>query len=120
MALTRQHHTLTPDPRRVIVKLFVPGEDAAVVRTRAHALIDRIADLPGDEADHLLRQTVARFDKRHRDLEDTFLHHFELVRHRADRAEDLSPTRRLLVGAYFTHEYAVEAAALCNPSMVEH
>jgi predicted GH43/DUF377 family glycosyl hydrolase len=120
MALTRQHHTLTPDPRRVIVKLFVPGEDTAVVRTRAHALIDRIADLPEDEAERLLRQTVARFDKRHRDLEDTFLHHFELIRHRADRAEDLSHARRLLVGAYFTHEYAVEAAALCNPSMVEH
>jgi predicted GH43/DUF377 family glycosyl hydrolase len=26
----------------------------------------------------------------------------------------------LLVGAYFSHEYAVEAAALCNPSAVEH
>jgi predicted GH43/DUF377 family glycosyl hydrolase len=117
---TRQNLALTPDPRRVVVKLFVPGEDAAVVRTRAHALIDRIADLPGDEAERLLQQTFERFDRRHRDLEDTFLHHFDLVRHRADRAEDLSHTRRLLVGAYFTHEYAVEAAALCNPSMVEH
>ena len=27
---------------------------------------------------------------------------------------------RLLVGAYFSHEYSVEAAALCNPSMVAH
>ena len=33
---------------------------------------------------------------------------------------DLSPTARALVGAYFSHEYAVEAAALCNPSMVAH
>jgi predicted GH43/DUF377 family glycosyl hydrolase len=117
---SRQSLTLTPDPRRVIVKLFVPGEDAAVVRTRAHALIDRIADLDEAEADQLLRQTVARFAGRHRDLEGTFLHHFELVRHRAERADELSPTLRLLVGAYFTHEYAVEAAALCNPSVVAH
>jgi hypothetical protein len=26
----------------------------------------------------------------------------------------------LLIGAYFTMEYAVESAALCNPSMVAH
>jgi predicted GH43/DUF377 family glycosyl hydrolase len=116
----RQSLTLAPDPRRVIVKLFVPGEDAAVGRTRAHALVDRIADLTGDEAERLLRGTVDRFAGRHRDLEGTFRHHFDLVRHRAERAEDLSPARRLLVGAYFTHEYAVEAAALCNPSVVAH
>jgi predicted GH43/DUF377 family glycosyl hydrolase len=116
----RQDLTLSPDPRRVIVKLFVPGEDAAVVRSRAAALIDRIADLDGDDAERLLDQTRQRFDSRHRDLRGTFLHHFDLVRHRTERAEELSPSRRLLVGAYFTHEYAVEAAALCNPSMVAH
>ncbi|AGZ41675.1 glycoside hydrolase family 130 protein [Actinoplanes friuliensis] len=116
----RQSVSLTPDPSRVIVKLFVPGEDAAVVRTRAQALIDRIAGLPGDEVDRLLGETVALFADRHRDLESTFLHHFELVRHRVEHAADLSPQRRLLVGAYFTNEYAVEAAALCNPSAVEH
>jgi len=112
--------TLGPDPRRVIIKLFVPGEDAAVVRSRAHALIDRIAELDDDEAGFLLCQTLEQFDGRHPDLRSTFRHHFELVRHRADRAGDLSPTTQLLVGAYFTHEYAVEAAALCNPSVVAH
>ena len=30
------------------------------------------------------------------------------------------PTRRQLIGAYFTQEYSVEAAALFNPSMVAH
>ena len=117
---TRQGRTLAADPQRVIVKLFVPGEDAAVVRTRAHALIDRIADLPAPEAERLLRQTLDQFEKRHLDLTATFKHHFELVQHRADRARELSATQRLLVGAYFTHEYAVEAAALCNPSIVAH
>ncbi|MEU8086149.1 glycoside hydrolase family 130 protein [Micromonospora sp. NPDC049101] len=116
----RQEVTLTPDPARVIVKLFVPGEDAAVVRTRARALIDRVARLDDEEAGRLLRDTFDRFGARHRDLAGTFHHHYDLVRHRAARAGDLSPTSRLLVGAYFSHEYAVEAAALCNPSMVAH
>ncbi|WP_213002531.1 glycoside hydrolase family 130 protein [Winogradskya consettensis] len=116
----RQHVGLSPDPQRVIVKLFVPGEDAAVVRSRAHALIDRIADLPADAVDQLLEETIKRFEHRHQDLRGTFLHHFDLVRHRAERAAHLSRAQRLLVGAYFTHEYAVEAAALCNPSVVAH
>jgi len=50
----------------------------------------------------------------------TFRHHYDLVRHRVAQGSDLSPAARLLVGAYFSHEYAVEAAALCNPSMVAH
>jgi predicted GH43/DUF377 family glycosyl hydrolase len=117
---TRLDLTLTPDPRRVIVKLFVPGEDAALVRTRAHALIDRIAQLGVDETSALLDQTLRRFDGRHHDLEGTFRHHYDLVHHRVAATSELSPTARLLVGAYFSHEYAVEAAALCNPSMVVH
>ncbi|GAA4715385.1 glycoside hydrolase family 130 protein [Phytohabitans rumicis] len=112
--------TLTPDPGRVIVKLFVPGEDAALVQTRASALIERIAQLDDDETSQLLDQTLARFGDRHHDLTATFQHHYELVHHRVARTSVLSPTARLLVGAYFSHEYAVEAAALCNPSMVPH
>ncbi|MEV0134145.1 hypothetical protein AB0H83_37505 [Dactylosporangium sp. NPDC050688] len=91
-----------------------------LLRRRTHALVDRIAGLGEEEADRLLRQTLARFDLRHRDLEDTFRQHYEMVRHRVCRADELSPAGRLLVGAYFSHEYAVEAAALCNPSVVEH
>src|SRR6266566_2155865 len=48
---TRLAPTLAPDPRRVIVKLFVPGEDAALVRTRASALVERIASLSEEETD---------------------------------------------------------------------
>lgn len=117
---TRLAQTLVPDPRRVIVKLFVPGEDDAVVRTRAAALIDRIAHLDAEETGRLLDETKRCFAGRHHDLDATFRHHYELVHHRVMPTSDLSPVARLLVGAYFSHEYAVEAAALCNPSMVPH
>lgn len=112
--------TLAPDPRRVIVKLFVPGEDAALVRTRAAALARRIAHLDEAETGRLLQETLQRFGDRHDDLRATFQHHYELVRHRVSGTDQLSPAARLLLGAYFSHEYAVEAAALCNPSMVAH
>ncbi|MEU7872448.1 glycosylase [Dactylosporangium sp. NPDC049140] len=117
---TRNDLQLVPDPRRVIVKLFMPGEDAVLVHRRTHALVDRIAGLGEEEADRLLRLTLTRFGRRHRDLEHTFRQHYEMVRHRVPRADALSPAGRLLAGAYFSHEYAVEGAALCNPSAVEH
>jgi hypothetical protein len=34
--------------------------------------------------------------------------------------ESLSASRRLLIGAFFTGEYAVESVALFNPSVVPH
>jgi hypothetical protein len=109
---SRLNTVLIPDPRRVIAELFVPGEDAAVVHARARALADRIAALDQEQVGHLLQETIARFNSRHRDLQGTWRHHYDLVHHRVDRASELSTAARLLVGAYFTHEYAVEAAAL--------
>jgi predicted GH43/DUF377 family glycosyl hydrolase len=44
--------------------------------------------------------------------------HYERVAERAGRTVDADSTRRLLIGAYFTMEYAFESAALFNPSMV--
>jgi predicted GH43/DUF377 family glycosyl hydrolase len=118
--MTRLDPTLLPDPRRVIVRLFVPGEDAALVRTRAAGLVGRIAHLDDAEIERLLVDTLQRFEGRHHDLAATFQHHYDLVRHRVIEGSELSPAARQLVGAYFSHEYAVEAAALCNPSMVPH
>jgi len=118
--VTRLDVTLAPDPQRVVIKLFVPGEDAALVRTRASALVERVAALPDDEVAGLLERSLALFGDRHHDLLGIFRHHYELVRHRVSPKSDPSPAARLLIGAYFSHEYAVEAAALCNPSMVAH
>ncbi len=39
---------------------------------------------------------------------------------RLDTASELSDARMMLLGATFTSEYAIEGAALCNPSMVAH
>jgi predicted GH43/DUF377 family glycosyl hydrolase len=117
---TRLAPIMRPDPRRVIIKFFVPGEDAPPMHSRAAVIVGRIAGLDDNETRRLLDRTLRRFGARHRNLEATFQHHYDLVRHRVAGTTDLSPTAQLLVGAYFTHEYAVEAAALCNPSMVAH
>jgi predicted GH43/DUF377 family glycosyl hydrolase len=118
--ITRHDLVMEPDDRRVVIKLFVPGEDAQVVQNRASSLIERILQLDEDEIARLLEDVLARFAGRHHDILGVFQHHYEVVQHRVPAEIELSPTARTLIGAYFSHEYSVEAAALCNPSMVPH
>ena len=118
--LTRHDIVMEPDDRRVAIKLFVPGEDAQLVQNRASSLIERILRLDDAEAARQLEDVLARFAGRHHDLCGVFQLHYDLVAHRVPPHIELSPTARTLIGAYFSHEYSVEAAALCNPSMVPH
>ncbi|MCA2217731.1 glycoside hydrolase family 130 protein [Wangella sp. NEAU-J3] len=117
---TRHELVMAPDPRRVVIKLFVPGEDAQLVQNRASGLIERILRLTEDEIVRLLDDVQSRFAGRHHDLLGVFGHHYDVVSHRVPADRTLSPSARSLIGAYFSHEFSVEAAALCNPSMVPH
>jgi predicted GH43/DUF377 family glycosyl hydrolase len=118
--ITRHDIVMEPDDRRVVIKLFVPGEDAQLVQNRASGLIERILQLDEDEIARLLDEVLTRFAGRHHDILGVFQHHYDLVHHRVPAEIELSPTARTLIGAYFSHEFSVEAAALCNPSMVPH
>lgn len=112
---------LRPDPHRVITRLFVPGHDQ-LIHGQSHLdpVVARILDLDPRTVDETLANTLALFGDRHRDLPATLAEHFDLVAHRFGTPTALSTSARLLVGAYFTHEYALEAAALTNPSIVAH
>lgn len=112
---------LRPDPTRVVAAIFLPGQEMlASGESRSSAVLGRVLALSEDDVDEKLRQLATVFAHRHRDLEATWDAHYALLRHRLAGAAQLTPSRRRLVGAYFTQEYAVEAAALCNPSMVPH
>ncbi|TWP47548.1 glycosidase [Lentzea tibetensis] len=111
---------LRPDPRRVVTKLFVPGEERPEHESRSAAVIRRVMALDEETVCAALTRTVHLFAGRHRDVRATFADHFASVSHRLAVGAELTESRRLLIGAYFTHEYAIEGAALCNPSMVAH
>ena len=108
-----------PDPRRVIAKPFLPGEQVfpdGYSRTRR--VVDRVLAMSDDEVGETLRATLEQFGDRHRDLGGTLTRHFDLVAAHVDDPGNLDPERRDLIAAYFTHEYSVEAASLGNPSIV--
>jgi predicted GH43/DUF377 family glycosyl hydrolase len=119
ISLARSAQRLLPDPRRVLARPYSPGEDVLVNGvSRAALLMERILRLPEEDMGTLLSQVSARFAHRHRSFEDLLESHFELVAHLVASTLPLSRERRLLIGAYFTSEYSVEAAALFNPSLV--
>jgi len=111
---------LSPDPRRVITKLFVPGDDVPEYGTRSAAVIARVMAMDEATVEAVLADTMDLFADRHERLAETFADHFTSVSHRLELSARPSAARRQLIGAYFTHEYAVEAAALFNPSIVPH
>jgi predicted GH43/DUF377 family glycosyl hydrolase len=116
--ITRSLHRLLHDPRRVIAKPYLPGEEIAPGGPpRAALLMQRVLAIPEGEVSRMLARVLREFRDRHRDFEQILERHFALVAHHAPDAA-LSRERRLLIGAYFTNEYSVEGAALFNPSIV--
>jgi len=111
---------LTARPDRVIAQLFLPGEEWSAHHSRAAEIIARVMTIPADQADVLAAELTRDFGPRHPDIRGLFLDNADVVSSRLADPVDISDARRLVLGASFTSEYAVEGAALCNPSAVEH
>ncbi|TVQ29518.1 MAG: glycosidase [Geminicoccaceae bacterium] len=122
--LTQQALQLRPDPARVVVRPFRPATEPRDLnpldKTRANHIVDRVLALPAETVHDQLAEVIASFEGRHRNLLQTF----------EARADEMEPAlaehavfgrlQRQLIGAYFLNEYAFEAAALFNPSLVSH
>jgi predicted GH43/DUF377 family glycosyl hydrolase len=106
---------LYPDRRRVLLRPFHCMSDR-----RAMIICTQVTALPEDEVRTLLEQLLAEFGARHRKIREFFGRRFQEVRPYLTAEEKLSEERQLLLGAYFSHEYSLEAAALFNPSIVPH
>ncbi|MGF1558917.1 MAG: response regulator [Flavobacteriaceae bacterium] len=120
MAITvnRLENHFHPDPKRVIVRFFMPGGES-----RAKKIISRVIAMSEDDASQVLNQTLRDFSNRHRNITRIFFKHFERITYLFNESEHdvntVSEERKLLIGAYFTHEYSIESAAFFNPSIVE-
>lgn len=118
-ALTHTGIHLQGDPTRVVTKFFVAGqEDVNPGDSRAAPVIQRVLELSESDVAAALVDLDERFLSRHVALHDTFRDHAAMLTSRLDGASDISPARALLLGASFTNEFAIEGAALCNPSAV--
>jgi predicted GH43/DUF377 family glycosyl hydrolase len=120
LRLTRTPQRFLHDPKRVITRLFHPsdGTNANGEASRVKAILDRVLGIPEEDVPSMLEGIRRQFSSRHRDFESVLDDHCRVVSHHCDRGKPWSRERRLLIGAYFTHEYSIEGAALFNPSIV--
>ncbi len=103
------------DTSRVITLLHLPAD-----RYRISRIIQRIISMSETAAENLITQIMIDFSGRHEDIEHIFERHLNEVKGYLPRDAILSDVQRALIGAYFTKEYAIESAALFNPSIVPH
>jgi predicted GH43/DUF377 family glycosyl hydrolase len=107
--------TLVPDRSRVLMRPFRPTTEEI-----ARRIVAQVMDLPEAEVARLLGGVLAEFGDRHHAVEKFFHNRFAKVRPLIVGRKKLSSQRQALIGAYFTHEYSPESAALFNPSIVPH
>ena len=114
-SLVRLDIEITGSDHRVLALPAVPDQPDAL-----RSVFRRVEALSGADATRELDEVRRVFDPRHADFGER-LEEFYLAagRRLAAPATHADPHRALL-GAYFTMEYTLEAAALFNPSIVPH
>lgn len=106
---------LRPNSARVLIRPFIPSDPARIVNILGRALA-----LTEAETEEQLIAVVRDFDSRHLSLRTFWRRHFDLVKPHLFSDRVLSEARQLYIGALFSGEYALESAALFNPSIVPH
>ncbi len=109
---------LLPSAERVVARLFLPGEELLSGRSRAAAVVERVLALPESQVERMAAALVEDFGDRHRDYAAMLARHVAELSYRISDGAPLTPARTMVLGASFTAEFAVEGAALCNPSAV--
>src|SRR5580658_321604 len=114
MRIQRTGIRLRPDCPRVLLRPFDP-----IPVERVSRIIERILSVDEEGVQHLLDDVFTRFEGRHRRFRTYLLGRYARVRGCIpEQAGGLTANQKLLIGAYFTLEYAFECAALFNPSIV--
>lgn len=113
--MRRHDLALLPRSERVILRAFIPSSPQRIA-----AVLGRALALSEEETDEELSRLHREFDGRHFDIDRQWLDTYAKVAGHVFTQRPLSHARQLLIGALFSGEYALESAALFNPSIVPH
>jgi beta-1,2-mannobiose phosphorylase / 1,2-beta-oligomannan phosphorylase len=117
LTVTRKDNIFQADASRVIARFMFSSDERSI------ELINRLMKLSEKQQQETLTQVLRDFSKRHRSISRIFEKNFDRLKYlfpgMGIDAALITPVLRKLIGAYFTMEYSVEAAAFFNPSMVE-
>lgn len=114
MKVKRCKLKIEPSPMRALIRPFIPGEE------RIKLILMRILSLSPKQIHSELKKIKKEFSAKAFKIEDLLIDHYERIKHHIPQDRFLPLEHKLLIGAYFTQEYALESTALCNPSIVPH
>ena len=115
--VSRKSLEYRPDSSRVVARYFMNGEERAV------QMIKRIMEVSDQDVHLMLIKTLRQFARRHRNISEVLIRHCQnlesIFMAQGLAMDDLSEERKMLIGSYFTMEFAIESAAFFNPSVME-
>lgn len=111
----RKRLKIAGDPSRVIIRPHIPSKLPHIDH-----MIERVLRLSEEEADKELNKTLVLFTDRHKNIQTQFLKHYDNISEHIRKDAVITPTKKLLIGAFFSMEYSIESAALFNPSIIPH
>ncbi|MBE8720299.1 glycoside hydrolase family 130 protein [Sphingobacterium pedocola] len=115
--IIRKNIFFKPDPKRVLARYFNLSVERSI------KVVNRVLSMSKQQQADTLNQVLRNFSKRHRSvvsiLEKNYKRTQSILHGMNIQDTDISYKQKLLIGAYFTMEYSIEAAAFFNPSVVE-
>lgn len=112
--IRRKAEKITHDQTRVIIKYYSQN------KIRVNHIVHRIMKLTEDNVNIIIKEVIEDFSIRHKNIWQVLMKHFKKVSNMLPAGIKLSEKRKILIGAYFSCEYSIEAAAFFNPSIVIH
>ena len=112
---------LRADPSRVVVRPFHLAWNAQAPQGRVHRLVDQVRSMDMRTARLELALVFHDFETRHNQTHQIFMQRYDEIEAQLGLdGRRIREEKKLLIGAYFCHEYSFAAAALMNPSATIH
>jgi predicted GH43/DUF377 family glycosyl hydrolase len=101
---------------KAVIALFL-----SLSEERNKYIVERVKRLTEEDVEQVLEKVTTDFGKRHRNLKEIHFDNFSTINEQFNEAFlNFSSQKKRLLGAFFTKEYSIQAAALFNPSIVPH
>jgi len=112
---------LRADPSRVVLRPFHLAWNAQATKGRMLQLVDMVRALDMRTARSELALVFHDFESRHLQTQNILMQRYEELEKDLELdGRRIREEKKLLIGAYFCHEYSYAAAALMNPSVTLH
>src|SRR5690606_1597807 len=115
MLMRRLPIRFNADPKKIILLYLEPGKSERL--PRFFEFVDKIGR---EENKKILEETAKHFAHRHRMYKEKHIEHAQRGLTELNLSPGWNEDQLLAFGSFLTKEYAVEAAALFNPSIVPH